>query len=223
MLSGKVSLGIEGGCKSRLYNRKYGSSRARISQRWEYFDRSFLLPGESRLKSGKRGWFAVSKHIDWRCGWCLKIQCPITEALQRPGFKRPLNSRREFNFEPDYCGSLSVNDERLIASFRVPDCLDPPGKKVLQLEGRHCSGRIHFRVSSSTSNSCSKGWNLSAARACHSHPSRWHRIRLARFEKWRCNRPRMGFGNWPGVTGSNTSLHDGTEVGIRHGPYRSKH
>jgi hypothetical protein len=86
---------------------------------------TFVCRGEpGLLKSGKRGWLAVSRHLDWRCGWCLKLHCPVTEAAQRPP-----DRQREFTFDPNYCGRLVVDDGRVTAYFRVPDCLDPPGKK----------------------------------------------------------------------------------------------
>ena len=105
---------------------------------------------------------------------------PDTEAAQHAASGWPLNSKREFNFEPDYCGSLSVNDGRLTASFRVPDCLDPPEKKSFSWKEDIVLGERAFSVVCNYK-FVPQGMEPIYVNARHSHP-RWNRIRLARVE-----------------------------------------
>ncbi len=105
------------------------------------------------LESGKRGWLAVSRHIEWRCGWSLRVNCPITEPGPEYKFPRPPSGTPEFDFDPDYCGKLVVSDRCVNVTFQIPDCLDPPKKKSFNW-GRpvligdrmfHCALRLELR------------------------------------------------------------------------------
>ncbi len=114
----------------------------------------FECPPELELlESGKRGWLAVSRHIEWRCGWSLKVNCPITEPGPTYKFPRPPSGTSEFDFDPDYLGKVVVCDQRVNVTFQLPDCLDPPEKKSFNwarpiLIGDrmlHCALRLELR------------------------------------------------------------------------------
>lgn len=108
---------------------------------------------DQALKSGKNGWLAVSPHIDWRWGWSLKVHCPLTEPRSTYRLPRPPDGVCEFVFDPSYCGKLVISDRYVNFTFRIPDCLDPPGKKSFDwgqpiLIGDrmfHCALRLELR------------------------------------------------------------------------------
>jgi hypothetical protein len=115
----------------------------------------FECQGEpAMLTTGKRGWFAVSRHIPWRFGWELKVHCPITVPGRDYGYPRPASGTSVFAFEPKYCGTITIEDRALTLAFRVPDCLDPPKKKSFNwgkpilLNGQmfHCAARLETRA-----------------------------------------------------------------------------
>jgi hypothetical protein len=86
-----------------------------------------ISPG--RLESGKLGWFFVSDHIPWRCGWYLRVHCSITIPEGRYGYPKPADGTILFPLKTrSDCavGSLDVRGRLVRAEFSLPDCFDPP-------------------------------------------------------------------------------------------------
>lgn len=109
-------------------------------------------PGQ--LKSGKRGWLAVSDELPWSFGWHLRLHCPVTETRQGYGYPRPAAGTKNYSFEEKYCGDLSVDSRTIRVRFGIPDCFDPPDKKsftwgrpiLIEEKMFHCALRLELRA-----------------------------------------------------------------------------
>jgi hypothetical protein len=77
----------------------------------------------------------------------------INRARTHLRLSRPQDGVCEFVFDPNYCGKVVIGDRYVNFTFRIPDCLDPPGKKSFNwgqpiLIGDrmfHCALRLELR------------------------------------------------------------------------------